>query len=97
MGYVFIVYGAASAAAAVTVGKMLGTVSITLLSLLNVCLNIGLVAFLLIWEREPNYAVMFIVAILWGICDSIWTTLTSSKYYCTICSIIASYIFIQDM
>ena len=81
VGYVFIVYGAASAAAAVTVGKMLGTVSITLVSLLNVCLNIGLVAFLLIWEREPNYAVIFIVAILWGICDGNWTTLASSKWY----------------
>ena len=88
MGYVYIVYGAASAAAAVIISKMLGTVSITLLSLLNLCLSVGLVAFLLIWEREPNYAVMFIVAILWGICDSNWITLTSSKSYCTICSII---------
>ena len=90
MGYVFIVYGAACAAAAVIVSKMLGTVSITLLSLLNLCLSIGLVAFLLMWERQPNYPVMFIVAILWGICDSNWITLTSSKYYYTICSIIYS-------
>ena len=82
VGYVFIVYGAASAAAGITVGKMLGTVSITILSLLNLCLSVGLVAFLLIWEREPNYAVMFIVAILWGICDGSWITLISSKYYC---------------
>ena len=94
MGYVFIVYGAASAVAAVTVGKMLGTVSITLVSLLNVCLNIGLVAFLLIWEREPNYAVMFIVAILWGICDGSWTTLTSSKWYYMPCSIFSVYIYV---
>ena len=79
VGYVFIVYGAASAVAGISVGKIIGTVSITLMSLLNVCLNIGLVAFLLIWEREPNYAVMFIVAILWGICDGNWTTLTCSK------------------
>ena len=92
VGYVFIVYGAASAVSAVIVGKMLGTVSITLLSLLNLCLSVGLVAFLLIWEREPNYPVMFTVAILWGICDSNWITLTSSKYYCGICSIIGSYI-----
>ena len=92
VGYVFIVYGAASAAAAVTVGKMLGTVSITLVSLLNVCLNIGLVAFLLIWEREPNYAVMFIVAILWGICDGNWTTLTSSKWYYIVANLVCTYV-----
>ena len=79
MGYVFIVYGAAAAVASIIVGKVIGKVSITVMSLLNLCLNIGLVAFLLIWEREPNYVVMFTVAVLWGICDGNWTTLTSSK------------------
>ena len=80
VGYVFIVYGAASAIASVSVGKLLGHVSITSVSLLNVCLNIGLVSFLLIWERQPNYFVMFTVAILWGICDGAWSTLISSKW-----------------
>ena len=80
MGYVFIVYGAASAAAGITVGKIIGTVSITLMSLLNVCLNIGLVAFLLIWEREPNYTVIFVMAILWGLCEGSWMTMTNSKW-----------------
>ena len=80
IGYVFIVYGAGSALASISVGKVLGYVSLTSVSLLNVCLDFGLVAFLLMWEREPNYYVMFTVAILWGICDGSWTTLTSSKY-----------------
>jgi len=79
IGYVFIVYGAASAITNICVGKVLGYVSLTSVSLLNMCLNVGLVAFLLIWEREPNYYVMFTVAVLWGICDGAWTTLTSSK------------------
>ena len=79
MGYVFIVYGTGAAVTSIIVGKVIGKVSITVMSLLNLCLNIGLVAFLLIWEREPNYAVIFIVAILWGICDGNWSTLTSSK------------------
>ena len=79
VGYVFIVYGAGAAVASIIVGKVIGRVSITVMSILNLCLNIGLVAFLLIWEREPNYAVMFAVAVLWGICDSSWCTLTSSK------------------
>ena len=83
VGYVFIVYGAASAAAGIAVGKILGYVSLTLVSLWNVCLNVGLVSFLLIWEREPNYFVMFTVAVLWGICDGSWTTLASSKEYRT--------------
>ena len=79
IGYVFIVYGAASAISGICIGKVLGYVSLTSVSLLNMCLNVGLVAFLLIWEREPNYYVMFTVAVLWGICDGAWTTLTSSK------------------
>ena len=74
------VYGAASAMASICVGKLLGHVSITSVSLLNVCLNIGLVSFLLVWERQPNYFVMFTVAILWGICDGSWTPISSSKY-----------------
>ena len=83
VGYVFIVYGAASAMAGIAVGKTLGYVSLTLVSLWNVCLNVGLVSFLLIWEREPNYFVMLTVAVLWGICDGSWTTLASSKELCT--------------
>ena len=38
VGYVFIVYGGAAAAAGITTGKVIGKVSITLMSLLNVCL-----------------------------------------------------------
>jgi len=79
VGYVFIVYGAASAMSGISVGKLLGHVSITSVLILNVCLNVGLVSFLLIWERQPNYFVMFTVAILWGICDGAWTTSASSK------------------
>ena len=74
------VYGVAGAMASICVGKLIGHISITSVSVLNMCLNIGLVSFLLIWERQPNYFVMFTVAILWGICDGSWTTLMSSKY-----------------
>ena len=92
VGYVFIVYGAASAVTGVCVGKILGYVSITSVSLFIVCLNIGLVASLLIWEREPNYFVIFAMAILWGICDGSWGTLTSSKEYCVyVCMYVATY------
>ena len=80
VGYVFIVYGAASAIAGIAVGKILGYISLTFVSLWNVCLNVGLVSFLLIWEREPNYAVIFFMAFLWGICEGSWITLASSKY-----------------
>ena len=79
IGYVFIVYGAVSAAASVFVGKILGRVSITSVSLLTMCFNVGIVAFLLVWEREPNYSVIFVVAVLWGICDGSWATVASSE------------------
>ena len=79
VGYVFIVYGAAGTVGSILVGKILGYVSITSVSLLTMCLNVGIVAFLLIWEREPSYYVIFVIAILWGLCDSSWAILTSSK------------------
>ena len=80
IGYVFIVYGAASAVTSFCIGKILGRVSITLVSLLTMCLNVGIIAFLLIWEREPNYYVIFIIAVLWGICDGSWAIASSSKF-----------------
>ena len=79
IGYVFIVYGAANAAGGFCVGNILGRVSITIISLLTMCLNIGIIAFLLIWEREPNYFVIFVIAVLWGICDGSWAITASSK------------------
>ena len=96
MGYVFIVYGGAAAAAGISVGKMLGTVSITLLSLLNVCLNVGLVAFLLIREQKPNYAVIFVMTILWGICEGSWMTMTNSKWLSIYSNKLASYSYVAS-
>ena len=79
VGYVFIVYGGAGAVGSIFVGKILGKVSITSVSLLIMCLNVGILAFLLIWEREPSYYVIFVIAILWGVCDGSWVIVSSSK------------------
>ena len=79
VGYIFIVYGGAGAVGSICVSKIIGRASITSMSLLIMCLHIGIVAFLLIWKREPNYYVVFVIAILWGICDGSWCIVTSSK------------------
>ena len=79
VGYVFIVYGGAGAVSSICIGKIFGKVSITSVALLTMCLNVGLLAFLLIWERQPSYYVIFVIAILWGVCDGSWAIVASSK------------------
>ena len=80
VGYIFIVYGGAGAVGSICVSKVIGWISITSVALLTMCLNVGIVAFLLIWKREPSYYVIFVIAILWGICDGSWSIVNSSKY-----------------
>lgn len=73
-------FGASSAIGSYITGKILSRVPRFVMMLLNLLLMLSLLIFLLVWDREPNYAVVFIVPILWGVCDSIWNIITTSKF-----------------
>ena len=76
-------FGVSSAVGSLFTGKILSYVPRFVMMLLNLLLMLSLMIFLLVWDREPNYAVVFIIPILWGICDSIWNIVITSEL--TIC------------
>ena len=63
-------------------GKISWTYLLNFSIIAKLCLNIGLISFLLVWERQPNYFVVFTVAVLymWGMYDGSWTPPSCSKY-----------------
>ena len=45
----------------------------------SVTLNVGLLVFLLIWERQPSYYLVFIVLFVLGWNEGIWNSVPPSK------------------
>ena len=39
----------------------------------------GVLVFLLCWERQPSYVVVFLASITWGIVDGMWLTVSAGK------------------
>ena len=79
VGFSLMCFGVSSGIGSLFIGKILSYVPRFAIMLLNLLLMLSLMIFLLVWDREPSYAVVFIVPILWGICDSIWNTVTTSE------------------
>ena len=73
-------FGVSSAVGSLFTGKISSYVPRFVIMILNLLLMLSLLVFLLMWDREPNYAVVFVVPILWGVCDSIWNTVTTSEF-----------------
>jgi hypothetical protein len=45
------------------------------------CVNIGIVIFVLLWERTPSFPIIFLIIASWGICDGIWNSVPPSESY----------------
>ena len=80
VGFSLMCFGVSSGVGSLVTGRILSHVPRFVIMLLNLLLMLSLMIFLLLWDREPSYAVVFIVPILWGICDSIWNTVTTSEF-----------------
>jgi len=72
-------YGVSSTIGSFVTGKLLSYIPRYVIMVLNLLLILSLLIFLLLWDREPSYVVVFLVPILWGICDAVWNTITTSK------------------
>lgn len=79
VGFSLMCFGVSSAVGSLFTGRILSHVPRFVIMLLNLLLMLGLMVFLLIWDREPSFAVVFVIPILWGFCDSIWNTITTSE------------------
>ncbi|XP_065916825.1 protein unc-93 homolog A-like isoform X2 [Dysidea avara] len=80
VGFSLMTYGVSSTIGSYSTGKLLSYIPRYVIIVLNLLLMLGLLVFLLLWDREPSYVVVFLVPILWGICDAVWNTTTTSFF-----------------
>ena len=79
VGFVLILLGMSSAATSMAYSRVMKCIPRLAIALFAASLNIGVIIFLLIWERAPSYAVIFSFAVVWGMADAIWNTVPTSK------------------
>ena len=81
VGYIIMAYAVSSSLGGFATGKLLGLVNYNIAALGNLAIHIAVMLFLIIWEREPNYAVIFTVPSIWGLCFGAWLTITISEFF----------------
>ena len=72
-------YGVSSSLGSFVYGKLLGLVDYNIAVIGNVIIHCGIMLFLIIWERQSNYIVLFLVPILWGFPNGGWLTISYSE------------------
>ena len=72
-------YGVTSSLGSFIFGKLLGLVNYNILVIANVTLHSGIILFLIIWERQSQYELLFLVPSIWGICIGAWLAISYSK------------------
>ena len=51
-----------------------------MVAILTSLMTLGLLIFLLAWERERSYVFIFVFISLWGITDGQWNTFAASRF-----------------
>ena len=62
-----------------TVGWISTYTSRKLITVAAAIVQAGMILFMLFWEREPSYVMVFLTSLGWGIVDGVWMTLPASK------------------
>eukprot|EP00731_Ephydatia_muelleri_P023228 Em0015g811a len=78
VGFVLMVLGLSNALTSGVVGIIVKYVPRLVIVLIATSINVGLIMFLLLWERIPSYLMAFLFAIGWGFTGGVWNTLSSS-------------------
>lgn len=73
------VFGIFSGLAAFANGRLVKVVPQYVMVYLTALVNLGVLLFLLFWERVPSYPVVFVTMAGWGVCDGIWNSVPPSK------------------
>ena len=72
MGFILMMFGISSGAICFVYGPIVKYIPECFVLLLASVIHAGLVIFLLVWRREPSYAVVIIFVIGWGVADAVW-------------------------
>jgi hypothetical protein len=76
-----ITFGIFSAMTAIINGRLVKCVPQYVMIYAVTCVNIGIVIFVLLWERTPSFPIIFLIIASWGICDGIWNSVPPSESY----------------
>ena len=49
-------------------------------------INLGIVIFLILWNREPSYVASFLILFGWGACEGIWNSIPPSELNALLCN-----------
>eukprot|EP00731_Ephydatia_muelleri_P023231 Em0015g814a len=79
VGFVLIVFGAASAIMSGFIGRLIKYVPHFVFIIVAGLVSAGLLVFLLLWNPVPSYAMVYSFALIWGLTDSVWDTLSSAR------------------
>ena len=81
VGYIIMAYAVSSSLGSFVSGKLLGLVNYNIAALGNLFVHTAVMLFLIIWERQPSYAIIFTVPFIWGLCFGAWLTITISEFF----------------
>ena len=73
-------YGVTSSIGSVLYGKLLGLVNYNIMVIGITSLYAGIILFVIIWEKEPNYIILFLVPVIWGLCNGALLANSVSKF-----------------
>ena len=79
VGPVVMAWAISSTVSSFITGRTSAYTSRTVVAVISSSTQVGLMVFMLLWEREPSYIMVFTVTIMWGYIDGNWQTLPSSE------------------
>ena len=79
VGLAVIAWGITSCTFSLAIGKISYYTSRTVVAIATALLHAGMILFMLFWEREASYVMVFLTSLGWGIVDGVWMTLPASK------------------
>ena len=79
VGFCQIAAGVGSAFSAIINGYLARVIPQYILVYIGAVVNLGALSFLMQWEREPSYYIVFLVLLGWGYSEGIWNSVPPSK------------------
>lgn len=77
VGFALILFGASSAIMSGFIGRLIKYVPHFVFIIFGALVSVGLLLFLLLWNPAPSYTMVYSYALIWGLTDAVWDTLSS--------------------
>ena len=75
VGFVIVSYGITSALNSLVTGRLVKYIPDYWFIYCALAINVALMLFLTLWERQPSFPAVFVFALGWGVTVGVWNTL----------------------